>query len=145
MIKYITKIRSMIFIDCCPSLTLIGLLLSFSKGFQYFMANFFRTNTSNKSSLNYIDFIYMCARWITRRLCFPWQYFLVCNNSSKVMLESKLQVFLSGNFLESVILHMCITSWIYLLRCNKTKIIYNLLFGFIIGFSILTIHAAKFE
>ena len=66
----------------------------------------------NKFSLNYIDFIYLCTRWINRRPCFPRQDFLAFNESFKVVLEAKLEVFLSGNFFELVGLHICIMSLI---------------------------------
>ena len=67
----------------------------------------------NKFSLNYIVFIYLCTRWITRRSCsMPRQASLVFNNGIKTLFKAKLHVIRTGQFFEPVGLHICMTSLI---------------------------------
>ena len=87
----------------------------------------------NKLSLNYIAFIYLCTKWISRRSCsMPRKASPAFNNGVKALFETKLHVFRSGKFFEPVGLHICMMSLIlhFLLESNENNFLYDICMWF---------------
>ena len=83
----------------------------------------------NKLSLNYIVFIYLRTKWISKRLCsMPRQASPVFNNDVKAMFKAKIHVFLGGKFFEPVSLHICMMSLIlhFFPEQNKNNNMYDI-------------------
>ena len=83
----------------------------------------------NKLSLNYIVFIYLRTRWISRRSCsMPRQASPAFNNGVKALFEAKLHVFHSGQFFEPVDLHICMMSLIlhFFPEQNENNYLYDI-------------------
>ena len=83
----------------------------------------------NKLSLNYTVFTYLGTRWSSRRSCsMPRQGSPVFNNDVKALFEAKLHVIRTGQFFESVGLHICMMSLIlhFLLEQNENNYVYDI-------------------